>query len=104
MIDDHQGPSAERATLLVRTADGILGTHRADLDHEEAVQALQGHRTVHVEEVGRKHRRGLRAQEIPPRRIGAPLGRRRDLQRLEDPAVVDALTRWPTLSSSPWIL
>ena len=58
----------------------------ADLDHEEAVQALQGHRAVHVEEVGCKHRRGLRAQELPPRRIGAPLRRRRDLQRLEDPA------------------
>jgi hypothetical protein len=46
----------------------------ADLDHEEAVQALQGHRAVHVEEVGRKHRRGLRAQEILPGRVGAPLG------------------------------
>jgi hypothetical protein len=28
----------------------------ADLDHEEAVQALQGHRAVHVEEVGRPSR------------------------------------------------
>ena len=35
---------------------------------------------------GREYRRGLRAQEIPPRRVGAPLGCRRDLQRLEDPA------------------
>ena len=49
-------------------------------------QALQGHRAVHVEEVGREHRRGLRAKEIPPRRVGAPLGRRRDLQGFEDPA------------------
>jgi len=57
----------------------------AALDHEQAVQALQGHRAVHVEEVGRKHRRGFRAQEIPPRRVDAP-------------------TRRPTLSSSPWIL
>ena len=58
----------------------------ADLDHEEAVQALQGHRAVHVEEVGREPGRGLRVQELPPGRVGAPLGRRRDLQRLEDPA------------------
>ena len=28
MTGDHHGRSAERATLLVRTADGILGTHR----------------------------------------------------------------------------
>jgi hypothetical protein len=58
----------------------------ADLDHEEAVQALQGHRAVHVEEVRRKHRRRLRMQELPPGRVGAPLSRRRDLQRVQDPA------------------
>ena len=57
-----------------------------DLDHEESLQAPQGHRAVHVEEVGRKHRRGLRAQEIPPRRVDAPPRRRRDLQRFENPA------------------
>src|ERR1019366_6418199 len=28
MIDDHHGPSARRANLLVRAVDGILGTHR----------------------------------------------------------------------------
>ena len=27
MIDDHHGPSAGRANLLVRAVDGILGTH-----------------------------------------------------------------------------
>ena len=37
----------------------------ADLDHEEAVQALQGDRAVHVEEVGRKHRRCLHACLLP---------------------------------------
>ena len=58
----------------------------ADLDHEQAVQALQGHRAVHVEEVGGEHRRGLRVQELPPHRVGVPLRRRRDLQRPEDPA------------------
>jgi len=29
MIGDHQGRTADRATLLVRTVDRILGTHRA---------------------------------------------------------------------------
>jgi hypothetical protein len=28
IIDDHRGPSAGRANLLVRAVDGILGTHR----------------------------------------------------------------------------
>jgi len=37
-----------------------------------------------VEEVGGKYRRGLRAQELPPRCIGVPLRRRGYLQRLED--------------------
>jgi hypothetical protein len=45
-----------------------------------------GHCAVHVEKVGREHGRGLRVQELPPGRVGAPLGRWRDLQRLEDPA------------------
>jgi hypothetical protein len=27
MIDDHHGPNAWRANLLVRAVDGILGTH-----------------------------------------------------------------------------
>jgi len=58
----------------------------ADLHHEQAVQALEGHRAVHVEEVGGEHRRGLRVQELPPRHVGVPLRRRRDLQRPEDPA------------------
>jgi len=33
-----------------------------------------------------EHRRGLRVQEPPPRRVSAPRRRRRDPQRLEDPA------------------
>jgi hypothetical protein len=48
--------------------------------------AVQGHRAVHMEEIGGEHRRGLSAQELPPRRIGAPSRRGRDLQGLEDPA------------------
>jgi hypothetical protein len=31
MIGDHYDPTATRATLLVRTVDGILGTHKAPL-------------------------------------------------------------------------
>lgn len=31
MMGDHHGRSAGQATLLVRAADGILGTHRLGL-------------------------------------------------------------------------
>jgi hypothetical protein len=61
----------------------IAGT---DLHDEQALQALQGHRAVHVKEVGSQHGRGLEVQQLPPGRIGAPLRRRRDLQGFEDPA------------------
>jgi hypothetical protein len=40
----------------------------ADLEHEEYVQAAQGHRAVHREEVARQYRRGLGSQELPPLR------------------------------------
>jgi hypothetical protein len=30
MIGDHHGRTAGRATLLVRTVDGILGTYRQE--------------------------------------------------------------------------
>jgi hypothetical protein len=40
----------------------------ADLHDEQAVQALEGDGAVHVEEVGGEHRRGVRVQELPPRR------------------------------------
>jgi hypothetical protein len=58
----------------------------ADLHYEQAVQALEGHRAVHVKEIDGQHRRGLRVQELPPARIGAPSRSRRDPQRPEDPA------------------
>ena len=73
-------------TVRVRGHAEDVHVAGADLDHEEAVQALEGHRAVDVEEIGSEHRRGLRAQEPPPGRAGAPLGRRGDLQRFEDPA------------------
>jgi len=58
----------------------------ADFDDEQAVQALQRQRAVHVEEIGGEHGRGLSVQELPPCRVGLPLRRGRDLQCSEDPA------------------
>jgi hypothetical protein len=58
----------------------------ADLHDEQALQALQGHRAVHMEEVGGEHRRCLSMQEFPPGGVGEPLRRWRDLQGLQDPA------------------
>jgi hypothetical protein len=57
------------------------------------VQAPERYRAVHVEEVRGQHGRGLGVHELPPGRIGTSLGSRRDSQRLEDPGIVDALTR-----------
>jgi hypothetical protein len=58
----------------------------ANLHDEQAVRALQGHCAVHVEEVRGEHHRCLGMQELPPRRVGAPLRCRGNLQRLDDPA------------------
>ncbi len=58
----------------------------AYLYDEQAVQARQGHRAIHVEEVRGEHRRCLGMQELPPCRVGAPFRCRGNLQRLEDPA------------------
>jgi hypothetical protein len=57
----------------------------ADLHNEEAVQALERHREVDVEEIDGKHRRGLRVQELPPVRNCIPRQRWEDLEGLEDP-------------------
>ena len=55
----------------------------ADLHDEQAVQALQGHRAVDMEEVCREHRRSLSAGTAA---TSVPVCRRgRDLQGLEDP-------------------
>jgi hypothetical protein len=75
----------------------------ADLHDEQAVQAAEGHRAVDVEEVGGERRGCLRVQELPPRRVGVPLGRRGIFSALRTLRTVDALPRWPSLSSSPWI-
>ena len=76
----------------------------ADLHDEQAVEPLQGHCAVNAEEVGSEHRRGLRVQELPPGRVSVPFGCRGIFRALMTRRMVDALTRWPSLSSSPWIL
>jgi len=51
----------------------------ADFDDEQAIQAAEGNRAVHVEEIGGEHRHGLGVQELPPGRVSVPLRCRRDL-------------------------
>jgi hypothetical protein len=58
----------------------------ADLDHEQDVESLQGHRAVDLEEVDGQHGGGLGAQELPPGGVGVPLRCRWDPVVLEDPA------------------
>ena len=59
MIDDHHGPSAGRANLLVRAMDGILGTHRYQRIQGELLKS--GHR-VSASTI----RRVLKTLQIPP--------------------------------------
>ena len=58
----------------------------AYLHDEQAVQALQGQRAIHVEKVRGEHRGCLGVQERPPCCVGLPLRCWGNLQRLEDPA------------------
>ncbi len=75
----------------------------ADLHDEEAVQTPQRHGAVRLEEVDRQHGRCLGAQELPPRRVGLAFRGRSSLRDVRIRRIVDAPTRWPSLSSSPWI-
>jgi hypothetical protein len=61
----------------------------ADLEHEQNVEAPQRERAVDVEEVHREHAGRLHAQD----------GMR---CRFRIRRIVEAPTRWPSLSSSPW--
>jgi transposase len=76
MIDDHHGPNAWRANLLVRAVDGILGTHTAAMKMTIEIVAK---RDRHVFEVLprrwvvertfawiSKHRRTVRDHETLP--------------------------------------
>ena len=58
----------------------------ADLDDEEAVQALERDGAIDMEEIAGEHRGGLRSKEPPPCGAGIPLRRGRYLQLPEDPA------------------
>ena len=51
MTDDHHGRTAGRATLLVRAADEILGTHRAAGCYCAAAIHATGKRGI----IGRSH-------------------------------------------------
>jgi hypothetical protein len=79
----------EVADLLGRPrAIGVRGDPKdmhvagTDLDDEQAVQAPEGDRAVHVEEVGGEHGRGLDAKEVP---VGA-----------------ENHVTWPDLASHRW--
>ncbi len=76
------GPRAVR----VRGDPEDVHVTAADFHDEQAVQAPERLRAVHVEEIGGEHRRCLGVHELPPGRVGVPLRRRGDLQGLEDPA------------------
>jgi hypothetical protein len=43
MTGDHHGRTSEKATLLVRAADEILGTHRTSNDNSAAVRSPVSH-------------------------------------------------------------
>jgi hypothetical protein len=75
----------------------------ASLDDEQAVQPPEGHCAVHVEEVGGEHGRGLRVQELPPVVAVCRFGAGWIRSALRTRPIVDALTRWLGLSSSPWM-
>jgi hypothetical protein len=76
----------------------------ADLQSEQDVDALQRDRAVDVEEVDREHAGGLVRrncrQLVSVWRIGAGGVRWRWGMR----RIVEAPIRWPSVSSSPWIL
>jgi|CZKW01.1.fsa_nt_gi hypothetical protein len=97
-----------RICCVVHDPSGFRGdpedvhTSAADLHDEQAIQAPERDRAVHVK-VGGEHRRGLRVQELPPRRVSVPFRCRQYLRPFRTRRSVEAPARWPGLSSSPWI-
>ena len=75
----------------------------ADLEREQDVEPPQRYRAVDVEEVDGQHGGGLGAQELPPAGVGVPDGAGGMRWRWRIRRIVEAPTRWPSLSSSPWI-
>jgi hypothetical protein len=75
----------------------------AHLDDEQAVQALQGHRAVHVEEIGGEHRGCLSVQELRQVVWVCRCGAGGIFRALRTRRMAGALTRWPSFISSPWI-
>src|SRR3954451_14354369 len=76
----------------------------ADLNHEQDIEPPQRERAVDVEEVDREHAGRLRAQELPPTGVGGRTGAAGIRWRCRIRRIVEAPTRWPSVSSSPWIL
>jgi hypothetical protein len=71
-----------------------------DLEREQEVEPPQRHRAVDVEEVDGEHAGGLRAQELPPTRIGPPHRRGGIRCCLRIRRIVEAPTRWPSFTGS----
>ena len=77
-----------------------------DLEREQDVEPPQRHRAVDVEEVNREHAGALRAQELPPRRVGPPRRRRWYPVALQDPADrrgADAMAELEQLALDPLV-
>ena len=74
----------------------------ADLEHEQHVKPSERHRAVDVEEVHREHAGGLGAQEPPPAGVGVADRAGGIRWRFRIRRIVEAPTRRPTLSNSPW--
>jgi hypothetical protein len=92
--------------VRVRGDPGDVHVAGASLDDEQAIQAPERYGAVRMEEVRGEHRRGLGVQELPPCRVSAPRRRRRDPQRLEDPANrgrTDSVTELQQLTLDPLI-
>ena len=65
----------------------------ADLHDEQAVQPLQRHCAVQVEEIGGEHRRCPDAHEPPPRGVSTPFRCRGIFSAVRTRRMVDAPTR-----------
>src|SRR5919107_1089852 len=75
----------------------------ADFQGEEDVDPSEGDGAVDVEEVYGQQGRGLRPQEPAPGVSVARSGAGGIRRRFRILRMVDAPTRWPSLSSSPWM-